>query len=686
MFKKTGKKVLELNEYQYEGVRFLLQRGSSDRLFLFFSSFSRKGEAQKYNYIKKIINNREDSFIFFLDSDSPEDDPRGTYFIGDKNECYLKSIIYIIKSEFYSNPDLDIYFFGSSKGGSGALLACLELGKGKVLINSPQIRIAEYLLNTNPKAISEINKTEQQLNNIIIDKIQKVTKVIDINISCGIEDDLHWFSHMKHLMNNLKENVNLNIIPTRGGHDGKALNDYSILIDAMINEKEITNNFKNQVEFFKNKNNFFFYNCILPKLKGGMERELDIDKLERKVFRHIVSNIHLIVLNNQNMIVKINGMEGISLTVYAKDIDNKILAKHNKYIDYEHDFLLKTVNSKRFNNLTVFIKINEINFSINLLKDQIQIMNVLSHFENDNEYLKYLSAEYISTTKRIIRSNDIDLLQDSHILPSLVDSSDAKLVVRNDIGYSFKTCITNALIKNYLTEDNRVLGLFSKKETSDFLKNKGFTVPIIYEYNVSLEKILNYEKCIIKPINGEGSKGVFVKNADEYLDLRDKKILMSYDDFKSKYNSYSSLSIIIEELVADDKKLARDVKVYCFYGKPILALEVIRDDNKNFYCYYDENFNIVDTGQYKNNELFEGEGFDDEIFKVAKEISLLVPLPFIRVDFLVAQNQYRLGEMTPIPGFYSRFNTYYDKKLGKEYLEAENRLKKDLLEGKVFDF
>lgn len=311
---------------------------------------------------------------------------------------------------------------------------------------------------------------------------------------------------------------------------------------------------------------------------------------------------------------------------------------------------------------------------------------MVSLLKNDSQYLNYLSEEYAKTAKKIIRSNDKHLIENSFIAPCFIDSSEGRLIGTNDIGYSFRTCVTNAILRSKVPGSNRILDGFSKRNTADFLSQNGYSIPVIYEYDVKLENVLNYERCIIKPIRGANSRGIFIKDEKGYLDLGDKQLLTDYESFEKKYKSYSNLGIIIEELIADhdSNESARDVKIYSFYGKAPIALEIVRRDKRNYHCYYDENLNIINDCLARDRDFFEGEGFDKEIFDVAREISCLIPLPFIRIDFLVTNKYYKLGELTHMPGYYSRFNHYYDKNLGKEYLSAENRLIRDLLQGKGF--
>ncbi|MGE6474984.1 ATP-grasp fold amidoligase family protein [Psychrobacter sp. NPDC078631] len=687
MFLKNGEKVFDFDEYEYDGVRFIIKKGKSHRLFIFFSAFTKKGFPQKYNYIKKIVENDEDSFIYFLDSNTPRKDPRGTYFLGDSEDSYLKSIIYILRTEFHNLSSLDIWFLGSSKGGSGALLACLELGIGSLLINAPQIKIGDYLFDKNPEAIVETGRNRNELNDIILNRIKYSSQPIDIYVCCGIEDSSHWFSHLKYLINqsNVNANTNIKVIPTRGGHDDISINDYSIIVDALINKDKILNDgdsLKRTIESFENRTSFFFEKFIIPELESVNGIKTSISVFRESIYKVVADSTTITILDYQSAVVHISGFEGIEITVYAKDNKGRIISKGGKYINYEHNFTLQNMDARNIHILTVFMKIYGEKMSFNLLTSLLRKVSNIEYYENDIEHLEQLSLEYSDVAQRVIRSKDSRMLKSAYVAPSFIDSSDATLIARNGIGYSFKTCITNALLRNNLPERNSILNSFSKKDTADFLSSKGYKVPIVYEYNADIKEVLKYSKCIVKPVRGAGSKGVFVKSPDGYLDLRDKELISDYESFEEKYKSYSDLDVIIEELISDDDEIARDIKIYSFYGASPIALEIIRSNDKNYYCYYDEDFNIINDCQDRERDFFDGKGFNKEIFAIAKEVSCLIPLPFIRVDFLVANEDYRLGELTPIPGFYSRFNNSYDKKLGKEYLLAENRLQKDLLQGK----
>lgn len=79
-------------------------------------------------------------------------------------------------------------------------------------------------------------------------------------------------------------------------------------------------------------------------------------------------------------------------------------------------------------------------------------------------------------------------------------------------------------------------------------------------------------------------------------------------------------------------------------------------------------------------------GFPKILLEYAQRISLASPVPFLRIDFLSAQNQVVLGEITPHPGgtYAGQLFDEADKELGQMYYEAEARLYLDLLSGKKF--
>lgn len=240
-FKQTKKQVFGINEYEYKGVRFLYKKGSTNKLFTFFSSFALKGQAQQYNYLK-LTQNKSDSLIYFLDSDSPQEDPRGTYFLGGENFGYLASIKTIISTIAKEDQCADsIYYYGSSKGGSGALLAAMEVGFGTVLINAPQVKIYDYIEKFHPTAIKEIGLDKDSLNNLILSKVSKTDDAqLSIYITCGIYDELHLKEHLQPLFSELKKcNLKATFLPVRSGYTKEAIDDLQFLMSENMNGNDL---------------------------------------------------------------------------------------------------------------------------------------------------------------------------------------------------------------------------------------------------------------------------------------------------------------------------------------------------------------------------------------------------------------------------------------------------------------
>lgn len=70
---------------------------------------------------------------------------------------------------------------------------------------------------------------------------------------------------------------------------------------------------------------------------------------------------------------------------------------------------------------------------------------------------------------------------------------------------------------------------------------------------------------------------------------------------------------------------------------------------------------------------------------LAEQISLQIPSPFMRLDFLQCHDGLVLGEFTCRPGQFDEFNPSYDRLLGEKYAKARSRLFMDMLNSKGFD-
>jgi len=139
---------------------------------------------------------------------------------------------------------------------------------------------------------------------------------------------------------------------------------------------------------------------------------------------------------------------------------------------------------------------------------------------------------------------------------------------------------------------------------------------------------------------------------------------------------------LVEELITDKPESPpTDIKFYTFYGEVLLVSESNPAHYKKF-SYWDAEMQKVETGRFA--ESYPGLGFTEEELALAKEVSLQIPTPLIRLDFLRGEKELVFCEATYYPGNFHSFNAEWDRKLGVAYRQAEARLIKDLLAGKEF--
>lgn len=211
--------------------------------------------------------------------------------------------------------------------------------------------------------------------------------------------------------------------------------------------------------------------------------------------------------------------------------------------------------------------------------------------------------------------------------------------------------------------------------------------PAIYQAN----DIPLAPATVIKPTTSDGGRGV-------YLIFEDNKILNvkkgTYLDSLDLVRSSMALDLTsgqvqrdawyIEPLYLGEKDMpCHDLKFYCFYGEIGLVLETKRTPEVR-YCWWTADGESIDTGKYNEN-LFKGHGFTKDMLEQVKTLSLEIPAPFMRIDFLNTREGLVFGEFTKRPGNFDQFSDTIDQMLGKQFVQAEARLMKDIQRGKAFE-
>ncbi len=255
---------------------------------------------------------------------------------------------------------------------------------------------------------------------------------------------------------------------------------------------------------------------------------------------------------------------------------------------------------------------------------------------------------------------------------------------------SFHQCIVNrTTTQKHSVRELPENVLDSKIIAPRFVSALGYDVPEVIQYGVKAEELRFSPGIVIKPVDSCTSKGVYIYHNPEFIyEVKTNKRFNTEDSLKTKLNDYINLnnedSWITEKYIyGEDGRAPVDLKFYSFYGEVPLIVEVMREPDTK-YCYWNANREQIDVGKKKEHS-FTGDGFEESHLEIIKKISLEIPAPFTRIDFLKGRDGFFFGEFTSYPGGNHRFMQKYDTQLGHEYLKAEARLQQDLIDGKPFE-
>ena len=250
---------------------------------------------------------------------------------------------------------------------------------------------------------------------------------------------------------------------------------------------------------------------------------------------------------------------------------------------------------------------------------------------------------------------------------------------------SFHEALNYRTSKKILSDDKLPEWELNNKVTArKFVETLDLLTPKQYQYRVPHKSITFSQNSVIKPYQGASSKNVYIyKNKQSIYDIGGEKNI-SFDEMKNNIKNRKDDRWIVEELVSNsDGSRPADIKVYCFYGKAVMGLE---KSHTGKFCFWDiETGKNIDAGKYSPEKTFLGKKIHKEAIATTEKISSAIPAPFVRIDLLTTDSATFFGEITPRPGGYDRFNIEIDAWLGQSFIQAEQRLFKDLLEGKKFD-
>lgn len=253
-------------------------------------------------------------------------------------------------------------------------------------------------------------------------------------------------------------------------------------------------------------------------------------------------------------------------------------------------------------------------------------------------YLSISSDEGLSATRKDELLSEIGEFYPSRYINQKMIGS----VAANNYGASYQSSIASLIrFKKYLRGCGVVLapGGNDKNHDKAFAEALGVPTPQRYHDSVIFNDLEIIEDSIIKPMSGSSSRNVFYIKNGCVVEVKNKK---KYKNLQSVFQSFSprlggaNHRWIQEELIVNNKKPASDIKLFCFYGKVGLILEVDRNSENNaINCFYDSMGNVVEVGQ-KNVKNFVGKGVEKTVIEYAEKISANSPVPFLRIDFYQA--------------------------------------------------
>ena len=215
-------------------------------------------------------------------------------------------------------------------------------------------------------------------------------------------------------------------------------------------------------------------------------------------------------------------------------------------------------------------------------------------------------------------------------------------------------------------------------------------------FNMRIEDITPSTDIVVKPMKGRGSIATYIIRESDNIYVPNKQsILHSWDEMIADANTYVNAGTIenlfmTQELIYSDKAkktLANDLKFYTFYGEIGCVNEISRDPALAYWWYRPDG-SPIDIG-IKNPDGPRAIGFTEEQLQQVVELSLKIPAPHVRIDFLVGEDGIYLAEFTTQTGsqverILEVVSESWNRSMGTMYLKAEMRIVNDLLEGKCF--
>lgn len=256
--------------------------------------------------------------------------------------------------------------------------------------------------------------------------------------------------------------------------------------------------------------------------------------------------------------------------------------------------------------------------------------------------------------------------------------------------------------------------LHNKPYAYTIAKTMGLPVPEMHQYGRSLFEVFtaaqdaSFEKFVIKPVVGKNSLCVLPlvrEGAQIFFHTVERRSLSVDDIIYNAIRVYRKEKIglqkdgskgelhgqwLLEDLLERPDGLSNpidDFKFYGFYGDISCILHkrnVFSDGSwKSLVQWYDSDWNVIDTGKYgkRIDRSLRPPESRCQLSQLARKISLLIPLPFCRIDLYDTSMGPMLGELTTVPGDPDKFSSRMDGVLASSWASASKRLEVEIRNG-----
>ena len=331
----------------------------------------------------------------------------------------------------------------------------------------------------------------------------------------------------------------------------------------------------------------------------------------------------------------------------------------------------------------------------------IRIMQAMK-YENEKKVLNWaamLRKEIICQNNDEVWKRCLKALFDMH---NLVEFSYDQY---SDVyRYDFPIMQASSLLQHYVRRRRmRQIGkvperwlTYKKQSGEEFARMAGAVCPVS-AYGIRLDDIKPEKDTVVKPMSSSGSKGVFIiRNLDDILSVEEHVSYSSWAEVKANFQKsidkkrFTDLFECRQCIYMDNKqkKPANDLKFFVFYGEIGAVMEVARYADKTWWWWNADSSKVLAHKDVIPAGI-EPCGFTEKMLKQVKELSLQIPAPFLRIDYLLGEDKLYFVEFSTFQGkgipTLERLNPKYDKLFGTMYMQAEMRIVNDLLAGKKFD-